>query len=151
MSDNRALFVEEGITGAVKRLLAGRVNEILGEAEFPIPLIEFGGYSSGSVIVPVISLSTCERTEKERIVRLDAYSLTMTFTLPESPDSEWHCYAYAAAVDKAITENSAFGGVASRAVLVGKKYVPPKKAHCGEGWEVILTLRVTVEGGGYAG
>ncbi|GHU15769.1 hypothetical protein FACS1894163_03740 [Spirochaetia bacterium] len=151
MSDCRALFVEEAIIGAIKRLLSGRVNEILGEAEFATPPIEFGGYEGGSVVVPVISLSTFERNEKERIIRLDAYGLTITFSLPDSPDSESHCYAFAAAVDKALAEDPALGGAASRAALMGKKYVPPKKAHCGDGWEVVLTLRVTVEGGGYAG
>ena len=44
MSDCRALFVEEAIIGEVKRLLTGRVNEILGEAEFSLPFIEFGSY-----------------------------------------------------------------------------------------------------------
>jgi hypothetical protein len=72
MSDNRALFVEEAIIGAVKRLLSGRVNELLGEMEYPIPPVEFGNYRGGSVIVPVISLSTCERSEKERVIWLDA-------------------------------------------------------------------------------
>jgi hypothetical protein len=51
------------------------VNELLGETEYPIPPIEFGTYRGGSAVVPVITLSTCERSEKERIVRLDAYIL----------------------------------------------------------------------------
>jgi hypothetical protein len=146
MSDNRALFVEEAITGAVKRLLAGRVNEILGETEFPVPPVEFGGFGGGSVVAPVISLSTCERTEKERVIRLDAYALAITFSLPESPDGELFCYAYASAVDRALVEDPALGGVASRAVLAGKKYVPPKHAGTGEGWGLVLFLRITVEG-----
>ena len=95
----------------------------------------------------VISLSTCERTEKERIIQLDAYSLTITLALPENPESELHCYAYPAAVDRALAEDPALGGAASRAVLSGKKYVPPKKPHCGDGWGLVLTLRITVEGG----
>jgi hypothetical protein len=33
-----------------------------------------------------------------------------------------------------------------RGVITGKKYVPPKKPYCGDGWELILTLRLTVEG-----
>ncbi|GHV96507.1 hypothetical protein AGMMS50293_28270 [Spirochaetia bacterium] len=145
--DNQRLFVEEAIIGGVKRLLSGRVNEVLKETEFYLPLIEFGGYEGGSAVVPVISLSTCERTEKERIIQLDAYALTITFTLPETPESELCCYAYAAALDRALGEDPALGGVVSRAVLAGKKYIPPKKAHCGDGWEVVLSLRVTVEGG----
>ncbi|GHV82266.1 hypothetical protein AGMMS49991_08240 [Spirochaetia bacterium] len=151
MNDCRALFVEEAIISSVKRLLTGRVNEILGELEFPTPLIEFSGYVGGSSVVPVISLTACELTEKERIVRLNAYSLTISLALPESPDSELYCYAYAAAVDRAAAEDPALGGVASRAVLMGKKYTPPKKPHCGDGWEVVLSVQVTVESDAYAG
>ena len=144
-------FVEQQIIGAVRGLLVGRVNEILGEMELAVPAVELGEYLGGSVVVPVIVLSTCERSEKERIIRLDAYSLTIVFSVPESSESELYCYAYAAAVEKALGENPALDGAASRAVLVGKKYVAPKKLHCGEEWEVVLTLRVTVEGTAYAG
>jgi hypothetical protein len=159
MSDNRALYVEEAIIEAVKRLLAGRVNEILADAEFPVPPVEFGGYVGRSAVVPVIVLSTCERIEKERINRLDAYTLSVTFSLPDNApfaeangvDGELSCYAYAAAVEKAIAENPVLDGVASRAVLTGKKYVPPKKPHCGDGWELVLTVRLTIEGMNNAG
>jgi hypothetical protein len=146
MNDNRDLFVEEAIIGAVKRLLSGRVNELLGETEYPIPIIEFAKYRGGSTVVPVISLSTCERSEKERIVRLDAYSLTITFTVPEYPEGERNCYAYASSVATALGENPTLGGIVDRAVLAGKKYAPPKQSGTGGDWEVVLTLRVTVEG-----
>jgi hypothetical protein len=53
------------------------VNEFLGEMELVVPPVEFSGYTGGSVVVPVISLSTCERSEKERVIRLDAYALTL--------------------------------------------------------------------------
>jgi hypothetical protein len=138
------MFVEEAITGAVKRLLTGRVNELLRETELPVAPIEFGGYPGGSAVVPVISLSSCERTEKERIVRLDAYSLIITFSLPEIPEAEIQCYAYAAAVEKALGEDPSLGGAASRAVLTGKKYSEPKTPLCGDCWNVILTLRVSI-------
>jgi SUMO ligase MMS21 Smc5/6 complex component len=151
MSDNRTLYVEEAITGAVKRLLAGRVNEILMDAEFPVPPVEFGDLSSGSAVCPQIVLSTCERTEKERIIRLDAYTVTISFALPESEDTEQCCYAYAAAVEKTIAENTALGGVVDRAVLTGKKYTAPKHAGTGEGWGLALIIRITVEGMSNAG
>jgi hypothetical protein len=149
MSDNRALFVEEAIMGAVKQLLSGRVNEMLGEAQFSIPLVEFGGYSGSLTISPAIALSTCERTEKERIIRLDAYTLTIAFTVPEHPSDqrsfgERNCYAYAAAVDRALAEDPALGGVAERAVLTGKKYVEAQTPYCGDCWNVVLTLKVSV-------
>jgi hypothetical protein len=139
-------FIEQQIISAVRGLLTKKVNELLGEMEFNIPLVEFGNYSSDTAIVPVISLASCERTEKERIILLDAYSLTITFSFLETPECELFCYAYSAAVCKALGENPTLGGVADRAVVTAKKYVPPKKADCGQGWEAVISMRVTVEG-----
>jgi hypothetical protein len=82
---------------------------------------------------------------KERIILLDAYSLTVTFYVPDTPECELFCYAYSAAVCKALGENSTLDGVADRAVVTAKKYVPPRKADCGQGWEAVISLRVTVE------
>ena len=138
-------FIEVRILNAIRRLLSIRVNEILQKTRFSISLIEFGKYSGSSTVVPVVSLSTCERSEKERIIRLDSYSLTITFSLIDTPESELHCYAYSAAVCKAIGENPTLGGVAERAIISGKKYLPPKNPNCGEGWGVTLSLRITVE------
>jgi hypothetical protein len=142
--ENKGLFIEEHIIHGVYSLLTQRVNELLEEMEFPIPPVEFGSYRGGSVVVPAIVLSTCERTEKERIIRLDAYTLTIAFAVPERNDSELFCYAYAAAVDRALGEDPALGGIVERAVLTGKKYVEPKTPRCGDCWNVILTLRITV-------
>ena len=79
---DKSLFIEETLLNSVKKLLLGRVNELLEETEYPIPVIEFAKYRGGSTVVPVIVLSTCEQSEKERIVRLDVYTLTITFTVP---------------------------------------------------------------------
>jgi hypothetical protein len=70
---DKVLFIEEIIINSLKSLLTGRVNELLEETEYPIPPIEFGNYRNGSAVVPSIVLSTCERSEKERIIRLDAW------------------------------------------------------------------------------
>jgi hypothetical protein len=137
-------FVEQRIKDAVRKLLAGRVNEILEEAQYPIPPVEFGDYRGSSTVAPVIFLSTCERSEKERIIRLDVYTLTISFSLPETPGNEVCVYAYAAAVDRALGEDPALGSVADRAVLTGKNYVVPKTPQCGECWNVMLTLKVSV-------
>jgi hypothetical protein len=139
-------FVETRILSAIRKLLTGRVNEILQDTRFSIPLVEFGKYSGGSTVVPVVSLSTCERSEKERILRLDAYSLTITFSHMDTPESELFCYAYSAAVCIAINENPTLGGIAERAIINGKKYLPPKNPNCGEGWGVVISLRISVEG-----
>jgi len=146
MSDNRKLIIHEAIIGAVKKLLTERVNEILLDEDFEVPIIEFGNYQDGRSVSPVIALLSCEKTEKERIIRLDAYSLMITFSLPETIKTESQCYAYSSAVCTAIKEDPTMGGVVDRAVVIGEKYVPPKTRNCGQCWEVVLTLRVTVEG-----
>jgi hypothetical protein len=147
MTDNQALYTEEAIIGAVKRLLAGRVNELLGEVEFLIPPIELthkpnGGYYA---VTPELGISTCERSEKDRIVLLDAYNVSVIFAMPEQ-NGERNGYAYAGAVDRALREDPTLGGVADYALLVKKDYRGPKHPGTGEGWEAVLTLRVTVEG-----
>jgi len=145
MTDNEG-FIEQRIIEAVRRLLAGRVNEILSNREFLIPVIEFGIIEGSSAVTPIVSLSGCERTEKERIVRLDAYSVSITFTLQEHKDGEMFCYAYSCAVGRAFYDDPTIGGIADRAIIIGKKYIPPKKLNCGEGWGLVISLRVTVEG-----
>jgi len=145
MSDNGLLIIQEVIIGAVKGLLSGRVNEILLDDEFEVPIVEFGNYQDGGSISPMIALSSCEKSEKERIIRQDAYLLTITFLLPDKFQMVNQCYAYCAAVCRALKENPTLGGVVDRAVIVGEKYVPPKCVNCGQNWEVVLTLRVTVE------
>jgi len=145
MSDNRELYTEEAITGAVKKLLTGKVNDVLRGLEFKIPIIEFGIFRGDTVIAPVVSLSSCEQTEKERIIKQDTYSLTITFPILDTVESELYCYAYAAAFQKALCEDVTLGGAADRAVITNRKYIPPKKADCGMEWETIITLRITLE------
>ena len=144
-------FIETKIMSAIRRLLMGQVNAMLGELEYQVPLIEFSEHRNDSVVVPIISLASCERTEKERIIRLDAYSLTITLSFPEtwSPseplESELYCYAYAGAVSRAVYDDPTLGGVVDRAVITEKKYLQPKKPNCGEGWGVVINLRITIE------
>ena len=140
------VFIEEQIISAIRDVLKERINSMLCNMRFSVPPIEFGDYHGGTAVVPVISLSTCERTEKERIIRLDAYSVTVNFTLPDTPESENQCYAYSGAVSKAIYDNPTLSGVADRAVVVGKKYLSPKKPNCGDGWQLVISIRITVEG-----
>jgi len=150
MTGNKG-FIEQRIIEAVKGLLTGRVNEILGKWEFLIPVIEFGNIGGNYAMAPVVTVSGCEQTEKERIIRLDVYTVIINLSLQEHEDGELFCYAYSGAVGRAFYDNSTLGGVVDRAVITGKKYIPPKKPNCGEGWGLVITLRVTVEGMGNAG
>jgi len=138
-------FIEQKIIEAVKRLLTCRVNELLGKLNFKIPLIEFGIFRGDNVVAPSIQLTSCEQTEKERIIRLDTFNLTITIPVLEVIESEILCFAYANSINKALDEDITLGGIANRTVIAGKKYVPPKKADCGMEWELIVYLRVTVE------
>jgi len=145
MSDNRILIIQEAVIGAVKSLLTGRVNEILRDEEFDTPVIEFGNYQGESCVVPVAALASCEKSEKERIISIDAYSLTISFSLSDKFETESQCYAICAVVCMAVKENPTLGGVVDRAVVCGEKYMPPKKPHCDEKWKVVISLRVTIE------
>jgi hypothetical protein len=146
MSDNRTLFIEQQIIEAIKRLLTKEVNDVLNQAQFVIPAIEFGSYDGGSIVVPVIALATCERTEKERIIKHDAYTLTISFRLTDTKESELHIYAYSSSVSRAVFDNPTLGGIVDRATVTGKKYLSPKFPQNGEGWRLAITLRITVEG-----
>jgi hypothetical protein len=77
---------------------------------------------------------------------VDAYALIVSLQVPETADSERDVYAYGVAIGSALAEDPTLGGVADRATVTGKKYVPPKKPYCGDCWELIVALRVTVEG-----
>jgi hypothetical protein len=138
-------FVEMRIINAVREVLTGKVNELLSELQFYIPHIQFGDYGGYEAVSPVIALSTCESTEKERIIQIDTYTLTITFSVPETTYSELFCYAYSAAVRKALEGDVTLGGVAYKAVITGKKYITPKKPNCGQDWELVITLRIIVE------
>ena len=150
MTDNKD-FIEQRIIEAVKRLLTGPVNEVLGKWEYLIPVIEFGNIGGSYAMAPVVTVSGCEQTEKERIIRIDAYTVVINLTLQEHEDGELFCYAYSGAVGRALYDDPTIGGVADRVVVTGKKYFSPKKPNCGEGWGLVITLRVTVEGMGNDG
>jgi hypothetical protein len=138
-------FIELKIIDAVKKLLTGRVNEIIGDIQEVIPVIEFGNYKNNSVVVPVIALAGTELTEKERIIKLDTFALTITFSIEETSESERNLYVYSGAVGRAFYDNPTLDGVVDRAVITSKKNVPPKKLHCGQEWELIISVRITVE------
>ncbi|GHT80243.1 hypothetical protein FACS1894130_11180 [Spirochaetia bacterium] len=142
MSDT-ALFVEERIIQAVSSLMTGRVNELLEDRADHIPPLDFSG--GPGAVCPKIGLALGDRSEKDRIIKVDGYVLTITLIVPEL-DGERNCYAYAALVEQALREDVTLGGAVDRAVLADKQYTPPKIPYCGDGWEAVFTLRITVEG-----
>jgi len=138
-------FIEQRILGAIRGLLTGEVNDILRATEIAMPTLEFCNSGSVNAIVPEITLLSCEMTLKERIIRLEAYSLTVSLTVADRIESEFYCYAYASAICNAMLSNPTLDGVVDMAGVTTKKVIPPKTDGCGEGWSVVLTLRVIVE------
>jgi hypothetical protein len=155
MSLTNDFFIEEEIHGRFFRLLDDQMGYLLEEMalkvpplkelEMKVPPLEVGGRPGRDAVYPDVYITECERTEKERIILTDAYSVLITFPVPESEDGDLYCYAYASAFEKTLDLNPTLEGIASRAVLTGKKYIRPKKPHYGEGWKLILSVRVTVE------
>jgi hypothetical protein len=145
MSLTNDFFIEEEIDGCFLRLLDEPVNDLLQELELKAPPLDVCGKPGGSAVYPDVFLSECERTEKERIIRIDAYSVSITFPVPDSEEADVYCFAYAAAFEKALDRTPTLGGMVNRAMLTGKKYIRPKKPGCGEEWKLVLTVRVTVE------
>jgi hypothetical protein len=145
MSYTNDFFIEEEIDGCFYRLLDEQVNYFLRELELTVPPLDVGGKPGGDAVYPDVYISECERTEKERIIRIDTYSVTITFPVPKSEFSDLYCYAYASAFDKALHLNPTLGNIVNSAVLTGKKYIRPKKPGCGEEWKLVISVRVTVE------
>jgi len=139
------IFTEQKIINAIKKLLTGNFNAYLLQLDFQISVVEFGIFRGVNVIAPLITLASCEQTEKERIVKQDAYSMTVTFPVLDTVESELFCFAYADAFQKVLVDDETLVGVADRAIITAKKYVPPKKPNCGMDWELIISLRISVE------
>jgi hypothetical protein len=150
MNGNKVLFIEDTIIEGVKSLLTSRMNELIADIDCNIPIIEFGNYSGANVIVPKIAFTSCERTEKERLILLDAYSITITFDVPDNPDSVLFTWVYFCAANKVFNDSPTLGGIADRLTLTSEDIKPPKVLNCGQDWQVIVKLRLTVEGTIYA-
>ena len=132
---------------ALRKLLAEDVNELLEEAALPsgdvVLPVEFAlGRGSGRYgITPEIRLACGERSEKERVVLVDVYTVTIAFVCVRG---ECSSYPYAWAVDQALRADTTLGGVVDRVSLVKKTWAALKGPE--DGTELTFTLRVMLEG-----
>lgn len=135
--------IEEQILEMTERLLTSAVNFYLSEMEEFVPFVELA--SSGKLgvygVCPHIELSEAARTDKDRIVRADAYKLTITFVM-NSQNNKRDVYCYAAALESAINDDPTFGSVADRVEFSHRKYTGMSETS-GE-CSAVFTLRVTV-------
>jgi len=148
MSGDLPVSFEKKILGAIRKLLVDDVNKLLEGLSFHVPTLEFGTHSGREVIVPHVSLSACERSEKERIVFVNAYTVEIGIPVDDLRDwdGELLAFAYGAAIRRAVRLNPSLGGLADRTVITKMDYLEPKRRFCGDCWIVAARLRVTVEG-----
>jgi hypothetical protein len=137
--------IEEKILGAVWGLVLDRVNDVLESVDDDVPALEKkgNGLVGDYVKRPVsgsVGLVKVERTEKERIVRLDAYRVVVTVNA-----SEADCYRYAYALDKAIENDVTLGGVAENVLFEKKDYKKISGGVKDGGCEAVFSLRITAE------
>jgi hypothetical protein len=133
---------EEMLLEMTAELLSGGVNFYLNELDETVPLFEIDGqHKLGAYgVKPDIDISDCELSEKERVIRLQAYTLTITFCV-KSFEHKRLLYIYAYAIEKAIACDPTFGGVADRVALIHKKY---SKRDAGM-WEIAISVRAVIE------
>jgi hypothetical protein len=102
MSLTNDFFIEEEIEGCFLWLLDEPVNCFLQKMELNAPPLDVCDKPGRGAVYPDVFLSECERTEKEQIIRIDAYSVSITFPVPDSEEADVYCFAYAAAFEKAL-------------------------------------------------
>jgi len=147
MSGELLVSFEKKILGAIRKLFVDDVNKLLEELSFHVPTLEFGTHGGREVIIPNVSLSACEQSEKERIVFVNAYAVEISLPVDDLRDwdGELLAFAYGAAVRRAVRLNSSLDGIVDRTVITNMDYVEPKRRFCGDRWIVAARLRVTVE------
>jgi hypothetical protein len=133
---------EEMLLEMTAELLGGAVNFYLNELDEAVPQFEIdvrhklGGYG----VVPDIDISECELSDKERVIKLQAYTLKISFCVKGSENKRL-LYVYAYAIEQAINDDVTFGGVADRVMLTHKKFNQVNA----DTWEIVLSVRATIE------
>jgi hypothetical protein len=139
LEENFMKTIEEKIEGAVWVLLLSGVNDFLEGIDDDVPALEGPGFGSRSPGA-VVEFAAAERTEKERIVRMDAYTVKITINAAAS-----FCYRYAYALDKAIEADWTLGGLAERIQFEKRVYKKTINGGGNPACKAVFNLRVTVE------
>jgi hypothetical protein len=102
--------VEERILEVVWEVLTRRVNFYLGEMDAVVPFLERegGGVYGRFGVRPVVALDDCESSEKERVLLVDAYTVSVDIKAPERD-----CWFYTHALRCALREDLTLNGIAA--------------------------------------
>jgi hypothetical protein len=102
--------IEEKSVDAVWDVLTRRVNFYLGEMDAVVPFLErdsAGKYGRFGVR-PVVGLLDCESSEKERVLMVDAYTVSVDIKAPVRD-----CWFYTHALRCALREDLTLNGIAA--------------------------------------
>ena len=149
-NQNRVMFIEEAMIEAVKGLLLVGVNELLGTLDEPVSMVNFNKNSPNDVLMPIISASPCEQTKKERLAHLEEYNVHITIPIRDSRDGFFYSWTYFCVLSKVFTDNRTLGGIVVCTEITERRIRPPVKKYNRDKWEVIYTLRATVDRTVYA-
>jgi hypothetical protein len=130
--------IEEKILGGVLELLLTGVNGVLAEIDDDVPPVERPGAARPCRCA--VELAAAERTEKERIVRLDAYAVKVTFY-----GSEADCYRYGYALNKAVEADWTLGALAESVCFERKVYKKTAGGVKADGCEAVFSLKIIIE------
>jgi hypothetical protein len=130
--------IEEKILGGVWELLLTGVNGVLAGIDDDVPSV--GHPSAARPAVCAVELEAAERSEKERIARLDVYSVKVTFY-----GSVADCYRYAYALDEAVEADCTLGALAESVCFEKKVYKKTSGGIRADGCEAVFTLKIIIE------
>ena len=134
--------VEIELLERLEILFLGRVNELLYDEEARLaPFRDFSGVglASHDKIRAGLNIDECEQTEKERLLKMCAWTITIDFKVRD--DGERKRFYYGTALEQALFEDRTLGGLAASISLIKTKY-----SRLGiDSYEIIMTLRASAQ------
>jgi len=139
--------METRIAAALERLLTDEVNKLLEALPVQLAPIELGEYSGAEIARASIAIASSQRTEKERVVLLDAYAIEIRYSVFDRGGREAGRLLpyYTACIRKAIRRNGTLGGLVDRIALLETRHEPAGKGFPADHWTGTARLRATAE------
>jgi len=136
--------IEEMIIDAVWDFLKGKVNQMIVTEVTATQLPVIWNTKKKGTVVPVVTVRTCKGTKKEKDINLDAYSVKISFTIPEGPLTELHCYYYGYAICVALIKDFTLNGNVLFMGVNENNFISTSKIACDEDREFTIRLRALI-------
>jgi len=139
--------IETRIAAALERLLLEDANRLLDALPVQLAPIELGEHAGAEIVRPSIAAASSRRTEKERVVLLDAYAIEIKYAVFDRQGQE-ACRLlpyYTACIRRAVRRNGTLGGLVDRIALLETRHEPAEKGFAADHWTGTARLRATAE------